>query len=153
MHKFNLIYSHTIRLFLIWLPDTPQIMRFRGWLYSLVMYKCGKDLQVASTAVLRGLELIACGNNVYIGPNAYIMAREKILIEDEVLIAMNVVVVDANHGRDKQTNSFRYQRGSQSKIIIGYGSWIAANSVITAGAIISPGTLVPPCSVIRRSNK
>ncbi|MCZ6111938.1 acyltransferase [Campylobacter ureolyticus] len=150
IHKFNLIYSHFIKLFLIIFPDSPLVMRFRGWCYSLAMKKCGKNLQVASTAVLRGIENIYCGDNVYIGPNSYIMAREKITIESEVLIAMNCVVVDSNHGKDIKTNSYRYNRGSQAEIIIGKGSWIAANCVVTSGSNIKPGTLIPPCSVVRK---
>tara|TARA_B100000745_G_C20132597_1_gene388132 strand:+ start:497 stop:853 length:357 start_codon:yes stop_codon:yes gene_type:complete len=116
------------------------------------MKKCGRDFQVSSTAILRGLERIECGNNVYIGPNSYVMAREAIYIGSEVLIAMNVVIVDGNHGKNEQTNSYRYKRGSARKITIGKGAWVAANSVVTAGAIIDEGALVKPCTVVRRSD-
>lgn len=150
MHKFNLIYTHIIRILLIILPDAPIIMRFRGWLYSLVMPECGKNFQVASSSVLRGLEKISCGDDVYIGPNSYILAREKVVIESEVLIAMNVVIVDGNHGKNKILNSYRFDRGYQEVIVIGRGAWIAANSVITAGSSITAGMIVPPCSVIRK---
>ncbi|MBJ9835996.1 acyltransferase [Citrobacter portucalensis] len=147
-HKILLIYSYLIRLLLVWLPDMPSIMRFRGFLYSLGMGGCGKNLQVSSTAVLRGVEKIICGCDIYIGPNAYIMSREKIIIQNEVLIAMNVVIVDANHG--KLNGSYRYSRGHQERIILGKGSWIAANSVVTAGAVIPAGKVVPPCTVVRK---
>jgi acetyltransferase-like isoleucine patch superfamily enzyme len=150
VHNFKLIYSHLIRILLIILPDTPSIMRFRGFLYSFVMKECGKNFQVASSAVLRGLEKISCGDDVYIGPNAYVMAREMITIESEVLIAMNVVVVDGNHGKNKLTNSYRFERASQDPIIIGKGVWITANCVITAGSVIKEGTVIPPCSVVRK---
>lgn len=150
MHRINLIYTHIIRFLLIILPDTPIIMRFRGFLYSLVMQECGKNFQVASSAVLRGLEKISCGNDVYIGPNSYLMSRENIIIEAEVLIAMNVVIVDGNHGKNLFTNSYRFERGRQEPIIIGRGSWIAANSVVTAGSVIKEGTVIPPCSVVRK---
>lgn len=151
MHQFNLIYAHFIRLFLSILPDSPTTMRFRGFMYSFVMKQCGKNFQVASSAVLRGLERISCGNDVYVGPNAYIMARERIIIESEVLIAMNVVIVDGNHGKNVITNSYRFERGKQEAIYIGKGSWIAANSVVTAGSNIQNGTIVSPCSVVRRN--
>lgn len=150
MHKFNLIYSHLVRLSLIIFPDTPSIMRFRGWMYSFVMKKCSKNFQVAASAILRGLEKISCGDNVYIGPNTYVMARERIVIESEVLIAMNVVIVDGNHGKDNITNSYRFARGYQEQITIGKGAWITANCVITAGSVINEGEIVPPCSVVRK---
>lgn len=151
MHKFNLVYSHCVRFLLSFLPDAPYVMRLRGWFYSLVMLECGRNFQVASTAVLRGLERISCGDDVYIGPNAYVMARVGIQIESEVLIAMNVVVVDGNHGKNKITNSYRFEAGAREPIFIGRGSWIAANSVVTAGSIVESGRVVPPCSVVRRT--
>lgn len=150
MHKFNLLYAHVVRLLLLIFPDAPIIMRFRGFLYSFVMQKCGKNFQVAASAILRGLEKISCGDNVYVGPNAYIMSRKKIVISSEVLIAMNVVIVDGNHGKNIATNSYRFERGRQELVVIGQGAWIAANSVVTAGAVVADGELVPPCSVVRK---
>ena len=152
MHFLKLLYSHFVHLILFPLPDAPLTMRFRGWLYSFGMRKCGKDFQVSSTAILRGLEKISCGDNVYIGPNSYVLAREEVVIESEVLVAMNVVIVDANHGRDIDTNSYRFKRGRAEKVLIGRGSWIAANSVITAGTVLKSGSLVTPCSVVRRGD-
>jgi maltose O-acetyltransferase len=120
----------------------------RGRFYSFGMKKCGSNLQVASSAVLRGIEKIECGKDVYFGPNCYIMARESIVFEDEVLIAMNVVIVDANHG--KVDGSYRFSRGRQEEVFLGRGCWIAANSVVTAGAKVMPGTVIPPCSTVRK---
>ena len=150
MHKFGLLYSHFIRVLFLILPDTPTIMRLRGRFYSLAMKSVGKNFQVASTSVLRGLGNISCGDNVYLGPNSYVMAREEIKIGSEVLVAMNVVIVDGNHGKDQATNSYRFSRGRQESITIGSGAWIAANCVITAGARVESGTFVPPCTVVRR---
>lgn len=147
-HKLLLIYCHLIRILLIWLPDMPSTMRFRGFLYSFGMKQCGKNFQVSSSAIMRGIEKICCGSDVYIGPNAYVMARESIILHDEVLVAMNVVIVDGNHG--KINSSYRFGRGKQIQITIGQGAWIAANSVVTAGANIAPGSIVPPCTVVRK---
>lgn len=130
-----------------WLPDIPLIMRLRGAMYGVAMQHCGRNFQVAASATLRGLENIHCGDDIYVGPNTFILARKRIEINSQVLVAMNVVVVDANHG--KQNNSYRFHRGSAKDIIIGRGVWIAANSVVVAGAIINDGTLIPPCSVVR----
>lgn len=133
----------------MFLPDAPLTMRLRWWLYSFGMQSCGSNFQVSSTTVLRGLEKISCGRDVYIGPNAFVMARESI-ISDEVLVAMNVVVVvDGNHGKNKETNSYRFCTGRRAEITIGSRSWVAANCVITAGSTIGKGQLVPPCTVVR----
>ncbi|HEM8294542.1 acyltransferase [Providencia vermicola] len=146
-HKLLLLYSWLIRTLLYFLPDTPFIMKVRGKLYSYAFKKCGKNLQVASTSSIRGIQNISCGNNVYLGPNSYIFSRKSITIHDEVLVAMNCVIIDSNHG--KENNSYRYARGRTEEIIIEKGSWIAANSVVTAGSIIREGTIVPPCTVVR----
>ncbi|MEY0099045.1 acyltransferase [Providencia stuartii] len=146
-HKLLLLYSWLIKTVFILFPDTPLLMRLRGFCYSFGMKSCGKNFQISSTANLRGLENITCGNNIYIGPNACVFSRLSIVIEDEVLIAMNTVIVDSNHG--KKNDSYRYSRGRVAEIYIEKGAWIAANSVITAGSHIQGGTIVPPCTVVR----
>ena len=146
-HNFLLIYSYLIRILFSFLPDVPKIMAIRGYFYAIGMKHCGSDFQVSSTAVLRGLENITCGSNVYLAPNSYIIARVGVEIEDEVLLAMNVVVTDGNHGY--KDGSYRYAIAAAKPVYIKRGSWIAANSVVTAGSKINKGTLVGPCSVVR----
>lgn len=142
-----LLYTWFIRTIFLLFPDTPLIMRFRGFWYSLAMQSCGKNFQVSASANIRGIQNISAGNHIYIGPNTYIFSRKKIIIKDEVLIAMNCVIIDSNHG--KENNSYRYARGRTQEIIIEKGAWIAANSVITAGSHIPEGVIVPPCTVTR----
>lgn len=150
IHSFLLIYSHFVRIFTCWLPDAPLTMRLRGWLYSFGMKKCGRNFQVAGSAVLRGLENVSCGDSVYIGPNAFILSRCSIVIEDEVLIAMNVVIVDSNHG--KVGDSYRFGSGKRKLVTIRKGAWLAANCVIVAGSEVGKGALVRPCEVVRPSD-
>lgn len=110
------------------------------------MIQAGRDFQVAATASLRGLEYLSVGDHVYIGPNSYVLARTGIHIESEVLLAINVVVVDSNHGKDPITNSYRYMRGRSEPIRLSKGCWVGANSVITAGCVIPAGSVVPACT-------
>jgi len=143
--RINLLWSYLVRILLIWLPDIPIIMRFRGWCYSFGMASAGYNFQVASSAELRGLLNINIGNNVYVGPNTYILSRGLISIESDVLIAMNVVIVDCNHGFS--LGSFRFTHDNPKPIEIGFGSWIAANTVIVAGTNIGKGCLIGAGSV------
>lgn len=140
LSKLNLFYSYIIRTSLIALPDIPFIMRFRGWLYSFFMRECGKNFQVSSTSVIRGLQNISVGENVYLAPNCYLLSRESIVIEDEVMVAINSVIVDCNHGFNN--GSYRFSRGKQKKITIGKGTWIAANCVVTSGVSIGNGCVI-----------
>ena len=140
-HKFSLVLSFYICFFTGWLPDSPAVMRFRGWLYRPLLKSCGSDFQVARNVVLRGLGNIAIGDNVYIGPNSIFLIRKGCTVGDKVLIGPNCVIVDSNHGFDGE--SFRFSRGRSSEIHIGDGSWISANVVLTQGAKIPRKSVVP----------
>ena len=81
--KLLLLYSWIVSLLLSWFPDTPLIMRFRGFLYSLATNECGKNFQVANGVILRGLGKLRIGDNVYIGPNSFINCHDFIEIQNE----------------------------------------------------------------------
>jgi len=115
-------------------------MRCRGWLYSLGLSSCGKNFQVSSTTLIRCLENLNVGNDVYLAPNVIINAIGDIELGDEVLVGFNSVIVSGNH--TQVNNSFRFGKSKVSKIQILKGAWIAANCTITAGSIIGIGTLV-----------
>ncbi|MCG9559366.1 acyltransferase [Vibrio kanaloae] len=143
MHKIKLLYSYAVKILTCLLPDTPAIMRFRGALYSLMMMKCGRNFQVSATATIRGLQNISVGDDVYFGPNSYLISTYGVELWDEVLIAMNTVIIDGNHGIDR--GSYRFAKGKRKKIVIGFGSWVAANCVISAGAEIGNSCVIGAC--------
>lgn len=145
-HKIILILSFYIKIATSPLPDAELTMRFRGWLFSLLMKKAGKNFQVAEQATLRGLENLSVGDNVYIGPNATFLLREGCTIGDNVLIGPNCVISDANHGFDGRT--YRFARGQTGSVFIGEGAWITSNVVITRGASIEPSSVVRPNQVV-----
>lgn len=150
-HKLNLVASFYIKLITGILPDMEPTMRFRGWLYSMLMEKAGKNFQVAEQSTLRGLRNLSVGDNVYIGPNATMLLREKCEIGDNVLIGPNCVIADSNHGFDGE--SYRFARGKSGAVMIGSGAWITSNVVITRGATIPEKAIIAPNQVIGRSKK
>lgn len=145
--KFLLLYSWFIFLILSWLPDQPLIMRFRGWLLSFGIKKCGKDFQVSSTVIIRGLQNLKVGSHVYLAPRVTINAIDQISLSDEVMIAFNSIVVSGNH--TPVNGSFRFGKSDKSEVSIGKGSWIAANVTVIAGAIIGSGVVVAANSSVR----
>ncbi|WP_158584228.1 acyltransferase [Salinibius halmophilus] len=147
MKKINLFFCYLIRISLIWLPDLPALMRFRGFLYGFFMGSKGRNLQVAASANIRGACFLSVGNNVYIGPNAFILARHRVVLEDEVMLAMNTVVVDTNHKLSGCT--YRSLHSQSKPVVIGCGSWIAANSVVLPGAVIGRACLVAAVESVR----
>lgn len=144
-NKFLLLYSWFIFLMLSWLPDQPLVMRFRGWLLSFGMKSCGKNFQVSSTVIIRGLQNLSVGNDVYLAPRVIINAIDLIKFSDEVMIAFNSVVVSGNH--TSVNSSFRFGSSSKQPISISKGVWVAANSLVTAGCVIAEGTVLGANSV------
>ncbi|MCG3744041.1 acyltransferase [Vibrio cincinnatiensis] len=146
-HYFLLVYAWLVRLILAWLPDQKGVMQFRGFCYSLVMPSYPKNFQVASTTILRNLENLHVGNDVYIAPGAVVNAIDTIIIEDEVMIAFNSVITSGNH--TMLEGSYRFGISNKLPILIKRGSWVAANCTVVAGAVIEEGCLIAANSLAR----
>lgn len=139
-HKLLLLYSWFVRTLLIWLPDVPFIMRFRGWLYGLGMRSCGKNFQVAHSASLQGVENFIVGCDAYFANQVIVLASTTIRIEDEVMIGPNSVLVTGNH--TLYNGSFRYASAPARSIFLRRGAWVAANCTVLAGAILPEGSVL-----------
>ncbi|MBD3842442.1 MAG: acyltransferase [Campylobacterales bacterium] len=144
-NKILLLYSWFVFLILSWLPDQPLIMRFRGWLLSFGMKSCGKNFQVSSTVIIRGLQNLSVGNDVYLAPRVIINAIDSIQIHHEVMIAFNSVIVSGNH--TFVAGSYRFGSSAKQPITIKRGVWVAANSTVTAGCVIGEGSILAANSV------
>ncbi len=145
-HKLLLLYSWFVHISLFWLPDMPLTMRLRGWLYGLGMKKCGRDLQVAYSAVIKDLENISIGNHVYIAPGTHIFGY--ITIEDEVQIAMNSVVVSNNH--TSVNGSYRYGMADIGVTSIGRGAWVGANCTLLKGSHLPENSVLAANSCLTK---
>ena len=143
--KLSILYSWLVRTLTFFWPNIPFLMRFRGFLYSLMMKECGKDFQVTSSAILNSLSGLIIKNNVYIGPNTVIIGVD-ICIEDDVLIGPNCVISGGNHSF--LNGSFRFGPSISAPVLIKKGSWIAANCTITAGAIMPPSSILAAGGVL-----
>lgn len=147
-HKFLLLYTWLIRTIMYFLPDHPFIMRLRGRLYGVFMGGCGSDFQVSSSVLLRTLENIYIGDNVYLAPGVIINSGTSIFIDNEVMVGFNSVIVASNH--TLYDGSYRYGIGSTKTIRILHGSWIGANCTILAGAILPCSSVLGAGSVLKK---
>lgn len=145
-HKFLLLYVWFVRTTLYFLPDQPLIMRFRGFVYSLFMAGSSKNFQVSASVVIRGLEKLSVGADVYLAPRVIINARDKITLESQVMIGFNSVIVSGNHSI--YDGSYRFGPTNKSPIFIGYGTWVSANCTITAGVVIGSSCLIAANSAV-----
>ena len=145
--KISIIYSWFVRTLTYFLPNIPFIMRFRGFLYSLMMAECGKDFQVASSVIINSLSGLKVGKHVYVGPNTIILATE-LTIEDTVLIGPANLIASGNH--TLENGSFRYGSPSRNKIIIKKGAWISGNCSILSGAVMPESSVLAAGSVLNK---
>jgi acetyltransferase-like isoleucine patch superfamily enzyme len=146
--KLLLIYSWFVRALLYFLPDIPLCMRFRGFLYSFGMQKCGRDFQITHNAIIKGLQNISVGSNVFVGNFSVIMGSGKLRIENEVLIGPHVVIISGNHTKSK--NSYRYGQAKVGDIFIGRGSWITSNCTIGMNSSLPEGSVLSANSFLNK---
>lgn len=148
MVKLSILYSWLVRTLTYFLPNHPCFMRFRGYLYSFMMGECGKNFQVASTVILNSLSGMRVGNNVYIAPNNVFVVT-NISIGDDVILGPGSVYSGANHRFDG--SSFRWLTSkSHGSLVVGKGSWVAANCTITSGAALPPQSILAAGAVLNR---
>mgnify|MGYP002622353343 CR=1 FL=1 len=148
-HRLILLYSWLVRTLCYFLPDQPALMRFRGWLYSFCMGKCGKNFQVCHSVILNGLDDMYVGQNVYFGNFCHIISNGTITIGDNVLFGPAVIVSAGNHQYDG--NSYRFMPSDKKDVVIEEGSWIASNVTIAGGSRIPVGSVVAANSCVTPS--
>jgi len=148
MNKIILIYEWFIRTVLYFLPDIPIFMRFRGWLYSFSLQKCGYNFQITHNAIVRSSYSISIGNNVYIANNCVLLGGGIMELEDEVMIGPNCVIATRKH--TQQNNSFRYGKAIIGTISIGRGAWIAANCTIVTNSLLPDYSVLGANSMLNK---
>lgn len=148
-HKLLLLYSWFVWLITFFIPDMKITMRFRGWLYFLPFKHEGKNIQIANSARLIGLENIKIGSDTYIASGVVINASALVTIGNEVMIGHSVIVVSGNHSL--KSDSYRFGPMVREPISIEYGSWIGANVTILSGSKIPRSTLIAANSVVNKT--
>lgn len=148
-HKLLLLYTWLVRTLFFFFPDMPFCMRLRGFFYGLGMKKCGKNFQATHNAIIRCLENIEIGRDVYFANNVLVLATGLLKIGDEAMLGPNVVVVNHNHSLSR--GSYRYEKEVSVPITIGAGSWVAANAVIVRGGSLPKASLLASNSVLNKS--
>lgn len=132
------------------MPDFPLLMRFRGFLYSLGIKKCGHNLQVAHSTIINGLDLCNFGHNVYIANGCNLVLNGELIIGDNVIFGPGVLLSSGDHQFDGK--SFRWSESKKQKVIIGAGCWIGGNSSILGGSKIPEQTIIAAGSVVTKNS-
>ena len=148
MHKLSIFYSWFVRTITYFLPNLPIFMRFRGFLYSLMMKVCKSNFQVHSSVYINSLCGLIVMENVYVGPNTVIIAIDLEICRN-VLIGPNCLFSGGNHQFDG--NSFRnLPSKSSGPIIIDEGSWIGGNCTILTGSKMPKFSILAAGAVLNK---
>jgi maltose O-acetyltransferase len=148
-HNFLLIYTWLIRSCLFFFPDIPFIMRFRGWLYSFGMKRCGKNFQVAHSVIINSLEGLSTGDNVYFAMNSIFYTYHNVDIGDNVMFGPACLLTSGNHSFSD--DSYRYGPSIYDNIRIENGCWIAAHCVVLSGAFLPARSILAAGTVLTRN--
>jgi len=128
------------------LPNSHGANLIRGRLFGLFFAECGKNVAIASGCIFNSVWNLRVGNDAYIAHNCWINAAAGLVIGRGSVLSPNVVVATTAHERLDGAVSLRLSR--QSPVLIGSGTWIASNSVVTKGAVIGNGVVVAAGSVV-----
>lgn len=145
--KFLILYSWFIKSVTFFFPDVPIFQRFRGWLYSFGMKKCGSRFRPSHNVVLNRLDKLEVGNNVYLACGCVVTGGGDVFIGDNVLFGPNVVVSSANHKFDGVSFTKEYSFGS---VTIESNAWIGANASLLKDTIIPHTSIVGAGSVCNK---
>ncbi|MDC9498771.1 MULTISPECIES: acyltransferase [unclassified Pseudoalteromonas] len=132
-----------------WLPDISIFIRLRGLLISLFLPGRPKGFTLGRDVTFLAIDRLFLGNGVYIAKGCWINAIGQIDFEDEVVLAPYVVMSSNNHGF--KDGSVKRGGAHPGPIKIGFGTWIAAHSVVAANVVIGQGNLVAANSVVTKS--
>jgi acetyltransferase-like isoleucine patch superfamily enzyme len=137
-----------VRTITFFLPDVPLLMRFRGFLYSLMMKRAGGNFQVTSSAIINSLAGFTVGRDVYIAQNTVIIGTD-VTIGDEVIIGPNCVISGGNHVYSGR--SYRFAKSEAAPVVLESGCWVGGNCSILAGTTLPEGSVLGAGSVLDKT--
>ncbi|MCG7538906.1 acyltransferase [Pseudoalteromonas sp. OF7H-1] len=150
--KYQLRYALPVwfmQLLTSWLPDISVCIRIRGLLVSFFLPGMPRKLTLGRDVTLLAINRFKIGDNVYIAKGCWINAIGGVTFEDEVVLAPYVVMSSNNHGF--KDGSVKRGGAHPGPIQVGFGTWVAAHSVIAANVNIGKGNLVAANSVVTKS--
>jgi len=111
----------------------------------------GRQSMIAPGAIMRVRDKEKIGSHVFIGLYAYV--NGDVTIEDHVFVGPHCALAAGNHKFDPATQAFtaRTEPDYDNSIVVGRGSWLAANVTVTAGVKIGKANLICAGAVLTHS--
>lgn len=142
---FRSLPIHIIQLITSLLPNASVTIRFRGYLISKFLGKCGKNFKIASGVILNHPEFMNFGSNVYLAHNVWINANGGLILEDNVQIGPFCVIATSKH---VFSDGEVLRDSTPAPVYIHKGTWLASHVVITDGVVIGEGVTVAAGAVV-----
>lgn len=152
--KYQLRYGipiWLIGLLFFWLPDIGPFIRLRGEVASWFLPGRPKGFLLGRDVTLLSIDKLRVGRDVYIAKGCWINAIGGVEIDSEVMLAPYVVMSSNNHGF--KDGSVKRGGAHPSPIKIGFGSWLAAHSVVAAGVTIGRGNVIAANAVVTKDTE
>ncbi len=124
---------------------SKHIRRFAA---SLMLDKCGKNVNIEHGAFLASGKDIEIGDNSGIGLNCRIAG--PLSIGNDVMMAPGVTIVTQNHEISDTTIPMRLQTADKKKVTISDDVWIGANAIILPGVTLGKGSVVAGGAVVTK---
>lgn len=109
----------------------------------------GKGAVIESFSVINnGVGPVTIGENTLVGMGNVVIG--PVQLGRDIIMAQHVVLSGLNHEYKDVSRPIRSQPVTTAPIVIGDGSWIAANAVITAGVTIGKHCVIAAGSVVTK---
>ena len=120
----------------------------RGFCASLMLDKCGKNVNIEHGAFLASGKDIEIGDNSGVGLNCRIAG--PLSIGNDVMMAPGVTIVTQNHEISDTTIPMRLQTAEKKKVTISDDVWIGANAIILPGITVGRGSVIAGGAVVTK---
>lgn len=125
--------------------------RLRGWCYTGLLYRVGRNLRVAEGVTIGNPSLLSVGDNCYLGTGAQFYAwNASITVGDNVLIAAGAQLITRKHGFADINVPMAQQGYNNTPIVIEDDVWIGFQAIILPGVTIGRGSIVGAGAVVTK---
>jgi len=110
--------------------------------------KVGNNIVINEGVIIRNIEKMEVGNNVYLGVDNYYQAAAGLKVGDDTMFGPGVKIWTQNHKFDDPDKPIAQQGYDFKPVVIGKNVWVGANAFIMPGATIGDGCIISAMSVV-----